>query len=484
MSTAAAPALALQNVSKRFGRVVALQSASLLVRAGTVHALLGENGAGKTTLMRIAFGLLQADSGTIHRAGVAATFSGPGQAIAAGIGMVHQHFSLVPEMTVAENLSLGRKGRFSHAAAAEYARAAGSRFGLVLDPDARVADLSVAGQQRVEIANALLRDATLLILDEPTAVLAPTEAAELLQQLRALATQGTTVVLITHKLADALRIADDVTVLRSGATVYSSPAADASVDILIAAMLGARAPLAALPRVPAERGVDVLAARGVSVADGDGVLRLADANVSAGRGEIVGVAGVEGSGQRELLRVLAGRLTPTSGEVLRPSVVGFVPEDRHRDALILDFSLTENVALAGAAARSGAVPWPALERDTEDILGEYAIVSGGPSSPARSLSGGNQQRFVIGRELHQGSAAIVAENPTRGLDVDATARVHEALRTAAAAGAAVVVYSGDIDELLALAHRIVVCFATRVYSVALNADSIGRAMVGTTETSQ
>jgi simple sugar transport system ATP-binding protein len=486
MSTDAAPALALQNVSKRFGRVAALQSASLGVRPNTVHALLGENGAGKTTLMRIAFGLLQPDAGSIHRAGAAVKFSGPGDAIAAGIGMVHQHFSLVPGMTVAENLSLGRRGRFSRAAAAVYARTATSRFGLLLDPHARVADLSVAEQQRVEIANALLRSARVLILDEPTAVLAPPEATELLEQLRTIASQGTAVVLITHKLADALRVADDVTVLRGGATVYSAPAANASVDVLVTAMLGERPPLEESPRVSTQHRQhreDILATRGVSVAAENGVLRLADANLSVRSGEILGVAGVEGSGQRELLRVLAGRLLPASGHVVHPATVGFVPEDRHRDALILDFSLLENVALAGAATRSGAMPWHALDDETRSILGEYAIAAGGSSAPARSLSGGNQQRFVVGRELRRGSAAIVIENPTRGLDVHATARVHHALRTAAASGAAVVVYSGDIDELVSLAHRVVVCFATRVYAVSLNADAIGRAMVGTTEAS-
>ncbi len=481
MSAAAAPALALHDISKHFGRVAALQSANLVVRANSVHALLGENGAGKTTLMRIAFGLLQPDAGTIERNGKETRFTGPADSIAAGIGMVHQHFSLVGDMTVAENLCLGRRGIYSRETAREYARSAAERFGLALEPDARVADLSVAGQQRVEIANALLRDATLLILDEPTAVLAPPEAAELLGQLRTLAARGTAIVLITHKLTDALQVADDVTVLRGGRTVHASAAAAVSIDVLVARMLGDRSPGAESPRVPTHSQNEVLAARDVSVVNHRGVTRLANANVSIRGGEIVGVAGVEGSGQRELLRVLAGRMSPTSGQAVYPATVGFVPEDRHRDALILDFGLVENVALAGAGSRTGSIPWPALEEEAQIILTEHEIAADDAHAMARSLSGGNQQRFVLGRELHRGSAALVAENPTRGLDVHATARVHQALRNAAAAGTAVVVYSGDIDELIALADRMLVCFAGRVTAVSMSADAIGRAMVGASE---
>jgi simple sugar transport system ATP-binding protein len=288
-------------------------------------------------------------------------------------------------------------------------------------------------------------------------------------------------VLITHKLADAIGVADDVTVLRGGQTVHASPVADASIEVLVAAMLGTRAPVEESRRGSSNHGGEVLAARGVSVVDPNGATRLTDANLAVRSGEIVGVAGVEGSGQRELLRVLAGRLNPTAGETMRAASVGFVPEDRQRDALILDFTLIENVALAGAASRTGAISWHALERDTRAILNDYAITADSPASAVRSLSGGNQQRFVVGRELAQGGHALVAENPTRGLDVHATARVHQAIRAAATSGVAVVVYSSDIDELLAIADRVFVCFATRVYSVARSVDAIGRAMVGIVE---
>lgn len=474
----AAPALALRNVSKHFGHVSALESAELIAHPGTVHALLGENGAGKTTLMRIAFGLTRPDSGDIERDGRRLRFANPRDAIGAGIGMVHQHFSLVPAMTVAENLSLGGHGRFSASAAAEYARGAHDRFGLALEPDARVADLPVAAQQRVEIAKALLRDAQVLILDEPTAVLAPPEAIELLNHLRVLARQGTTVILITHKLTDALRIADDVTVLRRGRTVLASLATQTSVDQLVTSMLGTHPPAQkSIPR-PATYGEPVLVASNISAVRPDGTTALESANLTVCRGEIVGVAGVEGSGHQELLRILAGRREPTTGRVARPAYVGFIPEDRQRDAMILDFSLRDNVALSGAGQRKGRMPWLDLQSETTGILRRQEIAADPDVMTAGSLSGGNQQRLVIGRELLRSTGAIVAENPTRGLDVNAAARVQNDLRTAAAAGAGVVVYSSDIDEVMSLADRVVVCFAGRVHAVRLDAARIGAAMVG------
>jgi ABC-type uncharacterized transport system ATPase subunit len=478
MNQPAAPALALHGISRRFGHVTALESASLIARAGTVHALLGENGAGKTTLMRIAFGLLRPDAGTVERDGARVHLAGPRDAIAAGIGMVHQHFSLVREMTVAENLSLGRTGPFSYGGGAEFTRSAHARFGLSLDANARVADLPVAAQQRVEIAKALLRDARVLILDEPTAVLAPTDASELLQKLRVLAQAGTTVILITHKLADALRVADDVTVLRQGRTVLTAPTAETSVDALVEAMLGS-GPVATdrVARLD-DTGADVLVARDISVLRKNGSSALANASLRVRRGEIVGVAGVEGSGHHELLRVLAGRLAPSAGEVTRPPYVGFIPEDRHRDALILDFSLRDNVALAGAGARGGTMPWRTLDAETAALLARQQIDGHSSTATARSLSGGNQQRLVVGRELLRAGGVIVAENPTRGLDVNATARVHRDLRAAAQAGAGVVVYSSDLDELTALSDRVVVCFAGQLANASRDVNAIGRAMVG------
>jgi general nucleoside transport system ATP-binding protein len=498
-----APALELLDVRKRFGDVVALDGASLVVRPGTVHALLGENGAGKTTLMRVAFGMVRADAGVTRVEGRARRFASPADAIAAGLGMVHQHFALVPAMTVAENVALGGRGRFDAAEAAERVRDVARRSGLALDPSARAASLSVAGQQRLEIVKALAREARLLVLDEPTAVLAPAEAAELLAWVRAFAGGGGSVVLITHKLREALGAADDLTVLRDGATVYAASAAESSEEALASAMLGAppRAhhdAAASLVRNPTHPAVTtspprpvVLALRGVAVADERGVIRLRDATCEVRAGEIVGVAGVEGGGQRELLRALAGRLRPAEGRVEAPPAVGFVPEDRHRDAMVLDFTLVENVALRGAGARRGVVPWSALAAATRALVERHDVRAAGPRARARTLSGGNQQKLVLAREIEQppparspgdtaagAPPALVVESPTRGLDIRASAAVHDRLRAARDAGAAVVVYSSDLEEVLALADRVLACYGGRVREVPRDRDAVGRAILG------
>jgi len=473
----AAPALELLGVSKRFGRVAALESVNLTVRPGTVHALLGENGAGKTTLMRIAFGLARADAGTISRSGAEVHFRTPADAIDAGIGMVQQHFSLVPTMTVAENVALGGRGIYSDGAAAERVRSVVEATGLELDPLAMVEDMPVAAQQRVEIVKAFSRGASLLILDEPTAVLAPTDAEELLERLRSFAADGNAVVLITHKLREALSVADDVTVLRRGKLAYSGSISGATEASLIEAMVGS-------PQAPAEAagrsspGDIVLGAVNVTVTDAGGRTQLSDVSIDVRQGEVVGVAGVEGNGQRELLRVLAGRILPGRGDVRRPATVGFVPEDRHREGLILDFTLAENYALADAVNRTGAIDWDQVGRDTQSLLERFDIRGATPSTRARTLSGGNQQRFVMGRELMASPSALVAENPTRGLDVRATADVHVRIGVLRDSGGAVVFYTSDIDELLALSDRVVVCYRGTVTEVGKSAQEIARAMVG------
>ena len=474
-------ALELASVTKRFGGVTALSSASLAARRGTVHALLGENGAGKTTLMRIAFGMLRPDSGTVNVDGVARLFRSPSDAIEAGIGMVHQHFTLVPAMTVAENMSLGGHGLFSSSIARGRILELSARTGLAIDPDARVGDLPASAQQRVEILKALSRKSRILILDEPTAVLSPTEARELLEKARELVRDGGTAILITHKLRDALEFADDITVLRRGHTVWSGPSSNATEAGLVSAMLGdARMPVddhgdASDPMHSAEV---VMALRSVNVRDSIGVTRLRSVNLSIVAGEIVGIAGVEGNGQRELLRVLAGRMVVTSGEVSIPSVVGFIPEDRQRDALIQDQSLRDNVALLGAGKRSGLMPWDRLSQDTHRLLEEYDVRASSEKDRAGSLSGGNQQKLVVGREIEGSRNALVAENPSRGLDVQAAAAVRQRLRSACDAGMAVVLYSSDLDELLEIADRMLVIRAGEVLEVASDFDSIGRAMLG------
>lgn len=496
--------LELDGLHKRFGQVEALAGASLRVRPGTVHALLGENGAGKSTLMRIAFGMLRPDAGRLVVNGTEARFASSADALAQGIGMVHQHFTLVPAMTVAENVALGMRGRYDARATAERVRTLAARTGLPLDPEARVEALPVGAQQRLEIVKALARDVRLLILDEPTAVLAPHEVDELLRWVRRFADDGHAVVLITHKLREALAVSDDVTVLWRGRTVLAGAATERTEDALVAAMVGAEAvrgpastPLAEeSPRATrvgpphGERAV-VASLRAVHVTDARGTTLLRDASLDVRQGEIVGIAAVEGSGQRELLRLLAGRLRPTRGEVTIPGDVAFVPEDRHVDAMALDMSLTENVALRGLSRRRGRMPWRALGASTDALIARFDVRAPGAATSARSLSGGNQQKLVLARELaaegtsgggldlDRHPALVVVENPTRGLDIRATASVQERLRGARDAGCAVVVYSSDLDEVMALADRVLVLHAGQVTAVhPATREAVGRAMLG------
>jgi simple sugar transport system ATP-binding protein len=493
-------ALALDGIRKRYGSFVALESASLVVRPGTVHALLGENGAGKTTLMRIAYGLMRPDAGTIRVHGAPALIPTAAAAIALGIGMVHQHFTLVPVMTVAENVALGAHGPLDLARVSTRVRALAERTGFSLDPSVRVEALPVGAQQRVEIAKALVRDARVLILDEPTAVLAPDESTALLRWLRAFADAGNAVVLITHKLREALAVADDVTVLRRGRTVLAARAATTTTDSLTVAMIGtdagtidisrASTDLAVASRPPASGGPIVFRAEGARLVDPAGVVRVHDATFDVRAGEMVGVAGIEGAGQRELLRALAGRADAAAGTLVRPADVGFIPEDRHHDAVLLDRDLVENVALRGAGVRRGAVDWASLRAETRALTQAFDVRASDPRVALRALSGGNQQKLVVARELGAGRIvgrrdagvprpwALVAENPTRGLDVRATAEIHARLRRACADGAAIVLYSSDIDEVLLLATRVLVMHAGRIREVPRDRDAIGRAMLG------
>ena len=487
------PLLSLESVTLRFGTTLALDDASLFVRPGTVHALLGENGAGKTTLMRVAFGMLAAERVNMRMRGAPVRVSSPAQALAMGIGMVHQHFTLVSAMTVAENVALGQRGLFHPTRAAARVREVAAHAGLALDPDAMVHTLPVGAQQRCEIVKALARDVQLLILDEPTAVLAPSEAVELLQWLRRFADAGHAVVLITHKLRDALAVADDVTVLRRGRTVLTTRAADTTQESLARAMFGedvdspgvAHIVGAATGRTVPNRTVPKRAvlSRTVLVADNVGVTKalgveiVRNATLRVHAGEIVGVAAIEGAGQHELLRVLAGRLAPTRGHVTLPATVGFVPEDRHRDALLLDNTLDENIALRGAGARRGRLPWASLRHATADIIAAFDVRASGVASTARALSGGNQQKLVLGRELADQPEALVVENPTRGLDLRATTSVHSALRAARDAGTAVVLYASDIDEVLALSDRVFVMHNGVVFESDRHRDIVGQAML-------
>jgi general nucleoside transport system ATP-binding protein len=473
-----APALEMRGITKHFGNVEALSAVSFTLRRGTLHALLGENGAGKTTLMRIAFGMISSDAGDVKVGGISRRLHSPRDAIALGIGMVHQHFMLVPEMTVAENIELGGRGRFDSDASANKLRLLEEKTGFAVDPSAKVSSLGIPAQQRVEILKALANDAEVLILDEPTAVLAPAEAQDLLARVRDLVLNGTSVVLITHKLRDALRYADDVSVLRHGRMVLTGAMSDFSEQQLAAQMLGRepRTMVAKTRESISPAGESVISLREVDFIDSSGVRRLHNVSLEVSAGEIVGIAALEGSAAW-LLRILAARLTPTQGRRVLPERLGFIAEDRQHEGLASTFTLYENVALKDIGKRKGRIRWPAIKRQTLSLIERFDVRTSGVDMRAQNLSGGNQQKLVLARELDGNPDAIIAENPTRGLDINASSMIREHLRRARDAGCAVVLYSSDIDELVDLADRVVVLREGTLIKTPLDAGAIGNALL-------
>jgi simple sugar transport system ATP-binding protein len=478
----------MRGIAKHFGSVQALRGADFTLASGELHALLGENGAGKTTLMQVAFGLLRPDAGEVLVGGVPRVVTSPRVARRLGIGMVHQHFTSVPALTVAENVALAVGWPVAPQALRARVQAVAERFGLPVDPGARVAGLSVALKQRLEIVKALATDARILLLDEPTAVLAPGEADELLRVVRAFTQAGGSAVLITHKLDEALGAADRVTVLRQGSVVFTGAVAGQTPASLARAMIADRSsegegPARPTTQVPVDAPVLVrLDDLEVPRESGYGIaVRRATLGIRAG--EIVGVAAVEGNGQRELLRAVAGRLQPLRGRRDVAGPVAFIPEDRTTEGLIPSLSLTENIVLGSRHddpwIRRGRVDWKVARGRTAALLREYDVSAPGPDVPAGSLSGGNQQKIVLGRELSRQPRVVVAENPTRGLDLRATDAIHARLRTAAANGSAVLMYSSDLDEVLALAGRLLVAARGSISEVPAGATraEIGELMV-------
>jgi len=469
--------LELDEISKRFRKVIALNEASLKVRPGTIHALLGENGAGKTTLMRIAFGMIAPDSGRIRVRGRTLRFSSPSDAIAAGIGMVHQQFSLVPEMTVAENVALGGHGRYDTKRVASRVMEIAERLGMAIDPSEKVKELTASERQKLEIVRLFAHEARTLILDEPTAVLTLRDVGDLFTQLRSFADSGGSVVLITHKLQDALEHADEVTVLRKGRCVLNAPVISVDETILVDAMLGKATEVAARPeKTPSTQRYPVVELKDVSVTNARGVNELSHVSLQIQAGEIMGVAALEGAA-KPLLRLIAGRLKATSGEVLRPASIGFVPEDRTQDSVIGEFSLTENMALRNLAKRSGRMDWLNLEDMTNAVIARYDVRTSSASALISELSGGNQQKFVLGRELSDNPQLLVLENPTQGLDVHAAAAIHQRVLSIRDQGTAVVMYSSDLDELAALSDRVIVVTPETVITAEPDRDAIGRALL-------
>ena len=513
---AAAPALELRGIVKRFGGVAAVDGVSLSVAPGEVLALVGENGAGKSTLISVACGLYRADAGEVRAFGAALPPGDPRAAIDAGVGVVHQHFMLVGPLTVWENVVLGREPRrfgllIDRARARQEVAEAARRFGLAVDVDARIESLGVGAQQRVEIVKQLWRGARVLILDEPTAVLSPREADELTQTARALAQDGRSVVFISHKLREVLAVADRICVLRRGRLVQTVARADTSAPQLAEAVMGAAAPALArktgllLPPAPAAAkapgpGAPLLAARELRCQSDRGRPALRGLSLEIFAGEIVGVAGVDGNGQGELAEVLTGlrafegslRLGGREGCARSPAAarragVVHLPEDRHRRALCLPLNVEENLSLGRQGeppyARGLLIDRPGRRAKALELVRSFDVRPPDPLARAGDLSGGNQQKLVAARELAGGAPPllVVAVQPTRGLDLGAAARVHQALRAARDAGAAVLVVSLDLDELRALATRIVVLYDGRLAGEVAPSESderLGQLMLG------
>jgi general nucleoside transport system ATP-binding protein len=488
-----APTLELRQIQKRFGSVQALRGADFTLGPGEVHALLGENGAGKTTLMQVAYGLVRPDVGKVVVGGVPRAVTSPRTARRLGVGMVHQHFTSIPALSVAENVALAAGWRVTPEPLRQRVRALGERVGLLLDPDLLAGRLSVGLKQRLEILKALAAEARILLLDEPTAVLAPGEVTELFRVIRAFTESGGSVVLITHKLDEALAVASRVTVLRQGSVVLSGPVAGQTTASLAQAMigdaeLGAAAVLtevkASPPEAPSVPGPALVRLEALEVPrEGGFGIAVRHASLVVHSGEILGVAGVEGNGQRELLRAVAGRLLPIRGRLETAAPIAFIPEDRTTEGLIPELTLTENVVLGSRPGdpwlRRGRIDWSLARQRTAALLREFGVVAPGPHARATALSGGNQQKLVVARELGRAPRVIVAENPTRGLDVRAEAEIHARLLAAAGSGAAVLVHSSDLDEVLRLAHRVVVVARGAVLPVAPGATraEIGELMV-------
>jgi simple sugar transport system ATP-binding protein len=509
-ASATAGTFETRAITVRFGPVVANDAVSIDLRAGEVHALLGENGAGKTTLMRVVAGLIRPDSGELIVDGRPARFRSVADATAAGVGMVHQHFMLVPSMTVAENVCLGLNlGRRATARRIfpDVARVArelaelSHRHGLELDPEARVAQLSVGQQQRVEIVKAVYRGARILILDEPTAVLTPQETDSLLEVLRSLVAQETSVVFISHKLREVMTIADRVTVMRHGRWVGTHRTADTSAGVLASLMVGREVATSPSHHQRQPEGEPVLRVRQAVVAsDRGGRDHVRGVDLDVRQGEIFGIAGVDGNGQRELAEAICGTRRLASGAVILHGLdvsaappatriaagLAHVPEDRQRTGLVMDLSITENamleVASRGPNSRRGWINPKAMRAATERLISDYDIRCSGPQQRVRELSGGNQQKLLLARAIAREPAVLVVSQPTRGLDVGAIEYVHGQLRALRDRRCAILLISTELDEILALSDRIAVLFDGRVMAVTdradVRVDEIGLRMAG------
>ncbi len=505
----AVPAVELTGIGKRFGAVVANDGVDLVLRRGSVHAVMGENGAGKSTLMSMLFGLLKPDAGEIKVDGSPVTFDGPLDAIAAGLGMVHQHFRLFDSMSVADNVVYGaeprRRGLVDRSAARARVRELSERYGLETDPDAVVGTLSAGARQRVEILKALHRDARILILDEPTAVLTPSEVDSLFAVIRRAADAGSTVVLVTHKIQEVLAISDEVTVLRDGRVTGRFATAEVTSASLVQAMTGREIDEVQNPGT-GTTGDAVLEIAGLSVGGAGGTVRsVDDVSLTVRTGEIVGIAGVSGNGQHELVAAVLGTVPADEGTVLvsgtdvagrsvrdrRALGLAVIPEDRRGEGTAVTMSLAENVTLGhhrtppiGASKGIGR-GWMSIRAErarARQLIADYDVRTSGELATVGSLSGGNAQKVVIARELSHGAPLLIAEQPTQGVDVGAIESIHGRLLDYRASGKGVLLVSHEISELLALADRVLVMYSGRIVAEFPRAEAtaarIGAAMAG------
>jgi general nucleoside transport system ATP-binding protein len=495
--------LEMRGITKRFPGIVANDHVDLDVRKAEVHALLGENGAGKSTLMNILYGLYKPDEGEIRLGGKPAVFGSAKDAIRAGIGMVHQHFMLIPVMTVAENIVLGKEPTregiiLDERGAEERVREISKQYGLAVDPTALVSDITVGQQQRVEILKALYRGAEILILDEPTAVLTPQEAEELFEIVGSLRRDGKSIIFISHKLNEVLAIADRITVLRRGKTIETVPRTGATEESLARSMVG-RDVLLRVDKPPAQPGDVMLRIVDLHVVDDRGIPKVNGVSFDVRAGEIVGIAGVDGNGQSELIDAIAGLQKIESGTVelagrtygsasareMLDAGLGHIPEDRQRRGLVLEFTIAENIALHDYArapdSRWGWLFPNRLVQRARGLIREFDVRGGGPLARAGTLSGGNQQKVVAAREIARDPKVLIAAQPTRGLDVGAIEFVHRRLVEERAEGRAILLVSLELDEILSLSDRILVLYEGEIvgeHGTDVTEEAIGLEMLG------
>ncbi|WP_158057429.1 ABC transporter ATP-binding protein [Halorussus halophilus] len=481
-------AVHLDGITKRFPGVVANDDVDLVVEEGTVHALLGENGAGKTTLMNVLYGLYEPTEGTVSVGGEEQDFDSPRDAIDAGVGMIHQHFMLVDPMTVAENIVLGNEPRkwgglvADHDRARREVRELSQRYGFDVDPDATIEEVSVGVQQRVEILKALYRGADVLILDEPTAVLTPQEVEDLLEVIEELTDQGKTIIFITHKLGEAMHAADDITILRDGENVGTVKADETTREELAELMVG-REVLLEVEKDESNPGDTVLSVDDLVVTDERDIEAVSDVDFEVREGEVFGIAGVDGNGQSELIEAITGLRLPESGQIdyLGEDVstlsrreridagMAYIPEDRHERGLVMDFDLVENALLGSQHsdefAEGGRIDWGETRNHTEDVIEGYDVRPPNPDAKSEALSGGNQQKFIVGREFERDPNLVVATHPTRGVDIGSTEFIHERLLDLRDDGEGVLLVSSNLDEVQGLSDRLAVMHGGEIMDV-------------------